>query len=170
MNNQHRLLTRTALLLALTLLFQSLRFLVPIPPFFSTFLVGSLVNACLLITTETAGFGPALFISMIAPLVAYMQQMLPLPVFIIPVALGNVIYISVFFVLYRKSRAVGIGIAAIVKTLFLFSVFSWLLTLVNINAKVASGIMFAMSWPQLVTTVIGGIVASVVVKRVKSYL
>lgn len=48
-------LARGALLLALTLVFQSLRFLIPVPVFLSTFLIGTLVNMCLLVAVEEVG-------------------------------------------------------------------------------------------------------------------
>jgi len=80
------ILTRTALLLALALLFQSIRLLIPIPPLLSTFLIGSLMNSCFLIAAEMAGAGPAIVLVSLVPIVAYFQQVLPLPIFIIPVA------------------------------------------------------------------------------------
>jgi len=165
MNDNYFILTRTALLLALTLVFQSLRFIIPIPVFFSTFLIGSLVNACLLVAVETVGFRLALLIAIIAPIVAYLQQVLPLPIFIIPVALGNVLYIGVFTIGRRWYSGLQIGVAAFSKTLFMYATFSWLLTLIAIPAKLAIGLMFVMSWPQLVTGIVGGILASIINKR-----
>jgi hypothetical protein len=46
--------------------------------------------------------------------------------------------------------------------------FTWLLTLVSINPKIAAGLLFVMSWPQLVTTVLGGLLALAVVKRLNN--
>jgi hypothetical protein len=100
---KHTLLTRTALLLAITLIFQSLRFFIPIPPLFSTFLVGTLVNATLVIALNVAGLLPAVFLSVITPVVAYFQQLLVLPIFILPVAVGNLLYVSLFFLLRKRS-------------------------------------------------------------------
>lgn len=51
-----REVVRAALLLALLLVVQSLRFVVPLPPFVSMFAIGTLVNACLLISLEVAGW------------------------------------------------------------------------------------------------------------------
>lgn len=167
MNKQYKILTRTALLLALTLVFQSLRFIIPIPVFSSTFLIGSLVNACLLVAVETVGFKPALLIVTLAPIVAYFQQLLPLPIFIIPVALGNAIYIGVFFVSEKSNPWLRIGIAALSKMVFMYAAFSWLLTLIAIPAKLATGLMLVMSWPQFVTGVVGGILASIIKKRLQ---
>jgi len=166
MNIQYKILTRTGLLLALTLVFQSLRFIIPIPVFLSTFLIGSLVNACLLVAVETVGIQPTLLIVLVTPMVAYFQQLLPLPIFIIPVALGNAIYISVFSLGKRWSSSwLQISAAASSKMIFMYIAFSWLLTLLAIPAKLATGLMLVMSWPQLITGVVGGILASIIKKR-----
>lgn len=162
------ILARAALLLALTLVFQSLRLVIPVPPFFTTFIIGTLVNACLLIAFETAGLGAAAAIAVVAPVVAYLQGLLFLPVFIPPVAAGNLIYVLVFKAVLARGRALAIGLSAAGKAGFLFAVFTWLLTLVSVPGPLAAGLMFAMSWPQVVTTVAGGILATVVSRRLNS--
>lgn len=167
---KYRLFTRAALLLALTVLFQSLRLIIPLPPLFSTFLIGSLVNACLLIATETAGLKAALAIAIATPIVAWFQQLLPLPVLILPVAIGNVIYVTVYSTIYSNHRWTGLFAAAGAKTLFLYAAFDWLLGFIALPAKVSAGILFVMSWPQFITAILGGIIAAYVSKRVKQSL
>lgn len=163
--SKQTILTRTALLLAVTLIVQSLRLFVPVPPLFSTFVIGSLVNATLLITLKAAGLLPALFLSIMAPLVAYFQQMLLLPVFILPVAVGNSLYVGLFYLLSKRSAGLGAGAAAAAKTLALYLAFSWLFTWINISPKLASGILFVMSWPQFITALIGAGLAAIVSRR-----
>lgn len=162
-----RVITRTALLLSLTLIFQSLRLFLPLPPFLSIFIVGSLVNAALLIASQKAGLWPALIIAAIAPVVAYFQGQLPLPVFILPVALANAGYICLFSVSRPLGRIPSIILATLGKSGLLYGLFTWLLTFIAIPPKVAAGIMLAMSWPQLVTGVLGGILAYLVSQRIK---
>jgi hypothetical protein len=164
--SNNRIITRTALLLALTLLFQSLRLFIPIPPFLSSFIIGSLVNACLLVAAEKAGLWSGLFIAVLAPIVAYFQMMLPIPVFIIPVALGNAAYICLFLSAGRRGRLPGIVLATMGKAGLLYAAFTWLLTFIAIPAQLASGIMLAMSWPQIVTGILGGLLACIIVKRI----
>lgn len=165
-----RVMARAALLLALTLLFQSLRLLIPLPPFFSTWIIGSLVNACLLVALETTGFFPAAVIALVAPVVAYFQQLLPLPVFIPPVALANLLYVALFRTGLNWGRWQAIAFSALGKTLFLYAAFSWLLSYIHIGPKLAAGLLFVMSWPQLVTTTLGGVLATLVVKKLKPWL
>lgn len=167
MNIKYTTVTRTALLLALTLLFQSLRFIIPIPAFLSTFLIGSLVNACLLVAADTVGLRNTMVIVFLAPIVAYFQQLLPLPLFILPVALGNAIYIGVHILGRQWRDSLRIGIGAFSKFVFMYVAFSWLLTLVALPDKLAKSLLLVMSWPQVVTGIIGGIIASVINKRLQ---
>ena len=169
MKVDNRILTRIALLIALALIFQSLRFVIPMPVFLSTFIIGSLVNAVLLVAVETVGVLGAVLIAVLTPTVAYFQQMLPLPVFILPVALGNIIYV-IFFKVIKGCSWQRITIAAAGKTGFLFISFKWMLGFVILNPKIVTGIMFVMSWPQFVTGIVGGFLAMAVTKRIKSVL
>ena len=166
-----RKLTRAALLLALTLLFQSVRFIIPVPPFFSTMIIGTLVNACLIVTLELVGFWPAAFIACVTPLVAYFQQLLPIPPLILPVACGNLLFVSLFFLLKKQfgQWAAVVGAAA-GKAIFLYSAFTWMLTWLGVPSALASALLFVMSWPQLVTGIAGAILAGMVVRRLRATL
>lgn len=160
-------LTRTALLLALTLFFQSLRLLLPLPPISSVFVIGILVNCCLLIAARTAGLTAALFISFIAPIVAYLQQLLPLPIFILPVACGNITLVVLYHILGPKDSWIPLASAAIGKCIVLYSSFTWLLThFIQLSPEMMKAMLWAMSWPQALTAFAGGIVAEFVVKRI----
>lgn len=160
--NQQKMknLTRTGLLLALTLVFQSLRFLIPLPPWMSTFLIGSLVNAALLVALQALGLRSALLIACVTPVVAWLQQLLPLPVFILPVALGNSLYIWLFSRLRRAGPEwLAVGSAALGKAAFFFLAFRGLLSMLELPPALSAAILFVMGWPQLVTGLIGGFIA-----------
>ena len=153
-------LTRTGLLLALTLVFQSLRFLIPLPPWMSTFLIGSLVNAALLVALQALGMRSALLNACVTPVVAWLQQLLPLPVFILPVALGNSLYIWLFSRLRRAGPEwLAVGSAALGKAAFFFLAFRGLLSMLELPPALSAAILFVMGWPQLVTGLIGGFIA-----------
>lgn len=160
-------ITRAALLLALTLVFQSLRFYIPVTPFASTLFIGSLVNACLLISTITAGLGPAVLISVIAPLVAYFQQLLPIPAFILPVAGGNIFYVLIFQAL-KKKYGMAVVAATGAKTGVLYFSFLFLASFLALPGKVIAPILFIMSWPQFITGIAGGIIGWLVLRRLAS--
>ncbi|MDF2633839.1 MAG: hypothetical protein K0R78_713 [Pelosinus sp.] len=167
LNSRVAVLTRAALLLALALLFQSIRLLFPIPPLASTFLIGSLMNACFLLAAGIVGMGPTLMIVFLVPIVAYFQQVLPLPIFIIPVALGNAIFIGIFLMGRHWKYWVNIVVAAASKAIFMYIAFSWLLNLLEIHVKIATGLLFIMSWPQFITGIIGGALAGIIKKRLR---
>jgi len=155
-----RILSRTALLLALTIVFQSLRFLIPLPAIASTFLVGSLVNACLLVAARLTGRKAAFLIACVTPVIAYIQQLLPLPVFILPVAAGNVLYVWLFTQLAKIGLVPpAIGGAALGKAIFFYLAFSQLLKFIDLPPAMAAGLLFVMGWPQFVTGVLGAVLA-----------
>ena len=163
-----RILSRTALLLALTIVFQSLRFLLPLPAIASTFLVGSLVNACLLVAARLTGRKAAFLIACITPVIAYIQQLLPLPVFILPVAAGNVLYVWLFTQLAKIGPVPpAIGGAALGKTIFFYLAFSQLLKFIDLPPALAAGLLFVMGWPQFVTGVLGAVLALWVGNRLR---
>ena len=148
------------MLLALTLVFQSLRFVIPLPPWMSTFLIGSLVNAALLVALQALGLRSALLIACVTPVVAWLQQLLPLPVFILPVALGNSLYIWLFSRLRRTGPEwLAVGCAALGKAAFFFLAFRGLLSMLELPPALSAAILFVMGWPQLVTGLIGGFIA-----------
>lgn len=161
-----KIITRAALLLALTLVFQSLRFIIPVTPFASTFIIGSLVNACLLIAVELTGLLPAIIIAAAAPATAYFQQLLPLPVFIVPVAAGNILLACTYHLLLKK-RWIAVISAASLKALILYFSFVYLLQFVSLPPKVVSALLFIMSWPQFITALAGGLLAASIGRRLR---
>jgi len=152
---KHQHLTRAALLLAIMLIFQSIRLFVPVPPFVSMFVIGSAVNACLLLAVEQESWRLALVLAVIAPVIAYLQQVLPLPIFILPVAAANSAYVLGY---YLGNRFTGywpaIGIAAVAKAAALF---------------VATALSMMLGWPQLITGLGGGIFGYVILKRLAGW-
>lgn len=83
-------ITGTGLLLAVALLAQSLRLIFPfIPNQVSMFLIGSITSATFVLATWRYGWKNGLVIAWIAPVVAHLQGMLPLPPFILITALGT---------------------------------------------------------------------------------
>jgi len=163
-----RQLVYAALLLALALVFQSLRFLIPIPPVFTTFLIGSLVNSCIFLAVDTAGLTGAIVIAAVTPVMAYVQQLLLVPLFILPVAAGNSLLAILYWLLRKRLFWVKIGVAAAGKCLLMYVGFSLLLSMVAIPEQAAKAILFIMSWPQLVTAVLGGLISQAVNKRLLS--
>ncbi len=164
----YRKMTRASLLLALMIVLQSLRLFMPVPPFLSMFVIGSAVNACLLVAVETAGWQAAIVLAFAAPVIAYVQQVLPLPVLMLPVAAANIIYILGYKILLPTNRWLAIGVAAALKMAGLYYAVSWLLMAVDIPEILATVLKMMLSWPQFITGAVGGILCFLVVARLQS--
>ncbi len=164
---KNAILVKTALLLALALVFQSLRLIFPIPPFISMFLIGTLVNATLAVATLAVNIRAALFISCVAPFIAFLQGQLPLVIFIPVVILGNCVYsILLLFSCTQCCSILSTAIlCAVGKTAALFLGLWLSLQLFDIAPPVAKAISFALGWPQLVTGIAGALVAFALLPR-----
>ena len=160
-------LTRTGLLLALLLAVQSLRIIIPLPPFITMFGIGSAVNACLLVAALFVGVRAALLMAVIAPVVAYLQQMLPVPILIAPVALANGVYVVAFYYLQRKQPWFAVAAAALAKMASMYVAIDWLLQFVALPDRIAALLRLMLSWPQLVTGVIGGVLCLIIAERLR---
>ena len=91
-------LTGTALLLAITLLSQSLRLWVPLPMMTSMFIIGSLVGTCMILATWKYGLWAGISIAVVAPVVAFLQGMLKLIPLLPVVALGSILFLSLIHI------------------------------------------------------------------------
>jgi len=146
-----RNLVRGAILLALAVVLQGMRLIIPVPTPISMFLIGSAVNACLVLIARTTGRTQGVTAAVLLPVFAWLEGMLPLWFFIFPVMVGNI----VFVLLVNTARGREIYGAAFVKAFVLYSAFFVLLQVVEVPNRIGAGILFVMSWPQIVTGLIG---------------
>jgi hypothetical protein len=145
-------LTRTALLLAVTLAFQMLGF--------PQMVTGPAVNAMLLISATYAGPTGGIIIGILTPLIAFLRGTLaPALAPMIPfIMLGNAVYVLIWAfcrVLIKNVYAAsvtGIVAGSAIKFFILASAVSLLVTL-------PLAISHAMQLPQLYTALAGGIIA-----------
>ena len=86
-------LTRTGFIVALTLVLQGLRLYIPMPPQFSMFIIGTLVNACLIVAALSIHWKAGMVVAMVTPFFAFLEGMLPFLPFIVPTVLGNCAYV-----------------------------------------------------------------------------
>ncbi|MDN0046295.1 hypothetical protein CJ260_09850 [Megasphaera sp. ASD88] len=157
-------ITRTGLLLAATLILQGLRLFIPIPPQVSMFVIGSLVNACLVLAVWSVGRKSGLVVACVTPVFAWLEGMLPFLPFIFPVAAGNCAFVFAVDGL-RRFRAAGLAGAALCKAAVVYGSFYVLFSYVEFPAAVRHMILLVMSWPQIVTAAAGGVLAYVIAKR-----
>lgn len=142
-------LTRTAFLLAIALVFQMGGFPQPI--------TGPLVNTILYLAAMIVGWQGGILIGILTPLIATLRGILPPPLApLIPfIALGNSLMVVLFYWLKSKNKIIALIVASFVKFLILFGA-------VNLLIQVPPAISQMMSIPQLITALVGGIIALLV--------
>jgi hypothetical protein len=163
MSSQTRRITRTGILLALTLVIQWVR----MPQLFT----GTAINAMLIITTCIVGVWEAVCIGCITPIVALMVGIIKPPLApVIPFIIGsNAILVLLFHGIKKKNTYIAMITAAFIKFIFLFVATRWVLTTIlpkPILQKVA--ITFGMI--QFFTALAGGIIALVIVPFIQKYV
>jgi len=137
-----------------------------IPAFFHVqWITGPLVNAVLFLSVIYCGLSGALMVGMIPSVIALSVGLLPAPMApVVPyIILGNAIMIVAFAAFRKKNFWLGIGLGSLLKCGFLYAVISVVVKLL-MNQKLASKVVMMFSWPQLVTALVGGILAFGVVK------
>lgn len=181
MNNKNiQLITRTAMLLAITLLFQQLRLLIG-ATMVSTIIIGSLVNLALFVSAATVGWRGSIFVAVLSPVVAALQGHLPHPLLIPFVAAGNLTLVLVYeLAAGKQGNAVkqwfAVAAASLAKTAVLYVAVVLVfvpLILPGLNAPekllkaMQAALPVSFSWPQLVTAAIGGIVSIPVISGIR---
>lgn len=156
--------TRGALLLAAALTFQGLRLIIPLPPFASMFLIGSLVNMTLVLAALYCGRAAAAFIGCLLPLAAFFQGQLALAPLILLVAAANVLWAVLAHCLWRQGCLLWLAPAA--KALFLYGGALQLMAMFQVTGKAAAAISLAMGWPQFITAAAGLWLAKYLYKKI----
>ena len=140
--------TRTAILLALTLVIQMIGM-----PQYAT---GPLVNTMLYLASIFVGIWGGVAIGLITPIIAFWRGILPAPLGpMIPfIALGNAVLVILYGLLEKRNKYVAIIVASVVKYLVLSAAVRFL---VAVPPKIAQ----MMQVPQLITALVGGAIAIV---------
>ncbi len=123
-------------------------------------ITGSIVNATLFISTALLGVQAGILVGLTPSLIALSTGLLsPLLAPMIPfIMMGNVILVISFNYLKNKDYWLGMVSASILKFIFLFSTSSIIINLI-LKKEIALKISATMGWLQLLTVLIGGIIA-----------
>ena len=165
MNNREKTLwiTRTAVFIALLIVVQAVT-----APLGNTLVTGTLVNALLIVSVMTCGAMSGAAVAVVSPIMAKMVGIGPLWGLIPFIALGNIVLVLVWHFLGNRhmgtwyaSGTAALAAAALAKFLTLYVGITrvavpLLLRLPEPQASVGSG-MFSV--PQLITALLGGVVA-----------
>ncbi|MBR2071169.1 MAG: hypothetical protein IJ974_02385 [Phascolarctobacterium sp.] len=158
-----------ALLVAVAVILQASRLVLPLPPLLTTFIIGTLVNMMLVLCVRLNGFTSAAILSVLLPIFAYMQGQLLLPLLIPVVALGNLLF--AFCVGHFRSGMLAYLLPATVKAVIMCTGAYIVIALLGIESvAMQKGILFAMSVPQLVTGIAGILCANKMVEVLKKKL
>ncbi|TSC93663.1 MAG: [Fe] hydrogenase subunit HymD [Candidatus Berkelbacteria bacterium Athens1014_28] len=124
------------------------------------FIVGPLVNATLFISAATLGTAGAIMIGLIPSVISLSTGLLPAVLApVIPfIMISNAILVLVFAGLKKRNFFLGVVSASVLKYLFLYATSSVVISLI-LKKEVAKQVVLMMSWPQLVTALIGGVIA-----------
>lgn len=161
-----RKLVRTAMMIALALVFQ-IGFRVFAQP-----MVGPLVNMTLIMTVLFVGVYPALLVGLITPVAALLVGIMNVPVLVPFIVVGNVMYVLIFGfsmsqLRFNYKELVSVVAAAVVKFAFLYTAIRTLVPM--FMEKVPAKLVATFSFPQLYTAILGGFLAVVVWRIIGVY-
>jgi hypothetical protein len=140
-----------------------------LPAFFhNQWITGPVINATLLVAVVTLGPTEAILLGLMPSTVALLAGLLPLPLApMLPfIMIGNAVWVMVFDALRSKNLIASLGIAAVLKFAFLHGSVVFLLSRM-LDSGLTAQLAVMMSWPQLVTALIGGAIAYPIVKSVQ---
>ncbi len=179
MKKQIRWITQTAVMLALLVSLQALT------KGFGQLVTGSFVNGVLAVTVLVAGLSSGITVALISPVLAYFLGIAPQILTVPAIMVGNTVYVTVLYLAAgRNSKNIFRQIAAwltaaIAKFAALYAIVAGLICGVFAKDLLSAGILKApmvkalpatFSWPQLITALIGGAVALLIVPVLRKAL
>ncbi|APC41785.1 ECF transporter S component [Clostridium estertheticum] len=160
-------LIKSSLFLALAIVFQVVG---KSFPGISQFFVGPAVNAVLILTAIICGGTYGVLVGSLTPLLAYLTGQLAsaLGPFIPFIITSNILFVLSFIILNKRGKYgkyLGIIIGSFIKYIFLSISASKLIPLfeLNIPTKIINKLVITMGIPQLITALIGGFFALIII-------
>ncbi len=129
---------------------------------------GPLVNALLFIVTVILGLRSGIILSFVPSLMALFGGLLPaiMAPFIPFIIASNIIMVTLFHFARQKNYWLGVGVGGVVKFLFL-TLASRMYFQFYLNKPMSEAIAMMMSWNQLYSALLGGIIAFIFLKFIK---
>ncbi|MDD3386350.1 MAG: hypothetical protein PHU17_00075 [Candidatus Pacebacteria bacterium] len=121
------------------------------------FITGTIVNATLIISFFLLGRSNALLLCFLPSIISLGLGFMPLAIIVPFIMIGNIFFVSAFSVI--KNYWIALIAGGIIKASFLF-VFANIL----VNNDIVSSMM---SWPQVVTAMLGGVLAYFIIKKLE---
>ncbi len=179
MNKKIRWITETAILLALLVTLQALT------KGFGQFVTGSCVNAVLAVAVLVGGMMSGVTVALVSPVLAFLLGIAPQILTVPAIMAGNTVYVLLLWLIAGKKtegvagRVIAWIVAAVAKFATLYVIVVKLICGVLAPSLLAAGTLkepmlkalpATFSYPQLVTALIGGAVALLIVPTLRKAL
>jgi len=130
------------------------------------FITGPIINATLFLAAGTMGIGPAILIGLVPSVVALSSGLLPAPLApMVPfIMISNAILILVFAYVKKINFGGGAIAASFAKYAFLYLTVTFVTRLISNHSIATKAAATMMAWPQLVTALIGAMIAFGILK------
>ena len=170
-------ITRTGILIALLVTLQWLT--APTSAFAGQFITGSCVNAVLAVSVLATGLWSGVAVAIVSPFCAFLLGIGPKLIQIVPaIAMGNLVLVVILHLIAGRDAAfwksmLGVIVAASAKFGALYLLVVKLVIPVmgdSLAEKQVATFTAMFSWPQLVTALIGGTVAAIIVPVIRKAL
>ncbi len=163
MKRKYNFVATTGMLIALTVSLQLLGRYIPLGVY-NNFVIGPLVNACLFVSVIMVGWPSGVIVGLLSPFGAILTGS-AIPLLFTPFIVAGNFLLVIIFNLLKKKRIIGIIGASIVKTTFLYVAIICMLSILKLPPKKSGMMLFLFSWPQLITALLGGVIAINVLNR-----
>ena len=140
-------IARTALLLALAIAVQQFRV---------QWLTGPAINAILVLTIVYVDVYSAAIVGSMTPVLALINGIMPLAIVVPFIIAANIAYVVAFSWQYKNNIFIAISISAIMKYVVLAVAVTFII-------DVPPPVAYALTTPQLFTSVVGGMIAAVII-------
>lgn len=174
MNKKVKLSIETAVLLVLLI---GLQF---VTRTMGQLITGTCVNFILALTTLVCGLSAGILAALVSPVAAFLIGIGPGYAYVVPaVCVGNVIMVMILYIFIgRKNdyvkwavRIAGLLVAGTAKfTLLFLGVLNLVVPALNVPEDKVQTIVDVFSWPQLVTSVVGSLLAALIYAKLKKVL
>ncbi len=143
---------------------------------------GSCVNLVLAVTALVVGLSGGVTVALVSPVMAYLLGIAPQILTVPAIMVGNTVFVVMLYLLVSRSEGkasvqiVGWILAAVAKFATLYFIVAKLICGVLASSLLASGALkepmlkalpATFSWPQLITALIGGGIALVIVPVIR---
>ena len=176
MNKKIRWITETAVMLALLVTLQA------VTSSMGQIVTGSCVNAVLAISVLMIGLSSGVTVALVSPVMAYLLGIAPQIITVPAIMVGNTLFVVLLHFLADPEgknlvkQAVALVVSAVVKFAALYLIVVKVVLGVMAQSLMAAGTLkepmiaaltAKFSWPQLITALIGGAVALVIVPVIR---